>query len=128
MPKHVRLPSSLADPSRRPPEIVRRNPASAWAAFRRLKQERHSESPDLHRREFLKVSLAASGALLVGVVHTAYSSAGSGGLNGDTWKPNLYVRIERDGRVTIVSKNPEAGQGVKTALLHFLAGTVAPGL
>ena len=83
--------------------------------------KRHSESPDLQRREFLKVSLAASGALLVGVVHTAYSSAGSGGLNGDTWKPNLYVRIERDGRVTIVSKNPEAGQGVKTAFPMVVA-------
>jgi isoquinoline 1-oxidoreductase beta subunit len=83
--------------------------------------KRHSESPNLQRREFLKVSLAASGALLVGVVHAGNSFAGSGRLDGDTWKPNLYVRIERDGKVTIVSKNPEAGQGVKTAFPMVVA-------
>ena len=64
-------------------------------------------SPDLKRRAFLKVSMAASGALVVGVGWSGLALAE--GLEGSTWKPNLYVRIERDGTVTIVSKNPEAG-------------------
>ena len=73
----------------------------------------------ISRRAFLQVSLAASGALLVGVARPGTLAAE--GLEGDTWKPNLYVRIGRDGTVTIVSKNPEAGQGVKTAFPMVVA-------
>ena len=75
--------------------------------------------PDLNRRAFLKVSMAASGALLVGVGWTGIASADGHG--EETWAPNLYVRINRDGSVTIVSKNPEAGQGVKTAFPMVVA-------
>jgi len=70
------------------------------------------------RRAFLKVSMLASGALLVG---TGWVRDARAGLDGETWKPNLYVRIDRDGTVTIVSKNPEAGQGVKTAFPMVVA-------
>jgi len=73
----------------------------------------------MDRRTFLQVSLLASGALLVGVGHSADSRAAS--QETERWAPNLYVRIERDGRVTIVSKNPEAGQGVKTAFPMVVA-------
>ncbi len=79
-----------------------------------------SEKPlNPNRRTFLKVSLMASGALLVGVGWGDPCHANS--LDGDRWKPNLYVRIDLDGRVTIVSKNPEAGQGVKTAFPMVVA-------
>ena len=73
----------------------------------------------IDRRSFLKVTLLASGAMLVGV----------GGddpkqiiepQDGD-WTANLYVRINTDGTVTIISKNPEAGQGVKTAFPMVVA-------
>ncbi|MGK2927506.1 MAG: molybdopterin cofactor-binding domain-containing protein [Lysobacterales bacterium] len=73
----------------------------------------------MNRRSFLQVSLLASGALLIGVGR--HGSGQAQGLEGETWAPNLYVRIERDGRVTIVSKNPEAGQGVKTAFPMVVA-------
>jgi len=73
----------------------------------------------MDRRTFLQVSLLASGALLVGVGRSTDSCAASQGI--ERWAPNLYVRIERDGRVTIVSKNPEAGQGVKTAFPMVVA-------
>ncbi len=73
----------------------------------------------IDRRAFLKVSLLASGALVVGVGYGSSSRAGS--LDGGTWAPNLYVRIDTNGQVTIVSKNPEAGQGVKTALPMVVA-------
>lgn len=79
----------------------------------------HKNTPDLTRRAFLKVSMAASGALLVGVGWTGHASAEV--MEGTAWKPNLYVRIDRDGTVTIVSKNPEAGQGVKTAFPMVVA-------
>ena len=72
----------------------------------------------ISRRAFLKVSMLASGALLVG---TGWVRDTRADVAGDTWKPNLYVRIDRNGRVTIVSKNPEAGQGVKTAFPMVVA-------
>ena len=71
----------------------------------------------MKRRSFLKVSLLTSGALLVGVGYQNTSLAAS----ADTWVANLYVRINPDGTVTIVSKNPEAGQGVKTAFPMVVA-------
>lgn len=73
----------------------------------------------MDRRSFLKVSMLASGALLVGVGHEGSLLAGD--KPGTTWVPNLYVRINLDGTVTIVSKNPEAGQGVKTAFPMVVA-------
>ena len=79
---------------------------------------RRDDSGGISRRAFLKVSMLASGALMVG---TAWVRDARAGLEGETWKPNLYVRIDRDGTVTIVSKNPEAGQGVKTAFPMVVA-------
>ena len=75
--------------------------------------------PDLNKRAFLKVTLMASGALLIGVNWGAAALAGPA--DGKTWEPNLYVRIDRDGKITIVSKNPEVGQGVKTAFPMVVA-------
>ena len=80
--------------------------------------KRRTGKTDLNRRAFLKVSLAASGALMVGV---GWAGAAAADAHGKTWKPNLYVRIDPDGKVTIVSKNPEAGQGVKTAFPMVVA-------
>ena len=73
----------------------------------------------MDRRAFLKVSMLASGALLVGCGRI--SSTGSGIAENETWVANLYVRIDTDGTITIVSKNPEAGQGVKTAFPMVVA-------
>jgi len=78
-----------------------------------------NDGTTLDRRTFLKVSLLASGALVVGVGRGRESRAAA--LDNGTWAPNLYVRINTDGRVTIVSKNPEAGQGVKTAFPMVVA-------
>ena len=73
----------------------------------------------MKRRTFLKVSLLTSGALLVGV--GCENKTATSTVSGDTWIANLYVRINPDGTVAIVSKNPEAGQGVKTAFPMVVA-------
>ena len=73
----------------------------------------------IDRRVFLKVSLMTSGALLVGVGCNKSTQAAR--RDDGTWAPNLYVRIDPDGAITIVSKNPEAGQGVKTAFPMVVA-------
>jgi len=73
----------------------------------------------MDRRSFLKVSMMASGALLVGCGRPAPVDAVVS--DQDAWVANLYVRIDPDGKITIVSKNPEAGQGVKTAFPMVVA-------
>jgi isoquinoline 1-oxidoreductase beta subunit len=77
-----------------------------------------ADGNNMDRRTFLKVSMLASGALMVGVGTYGILPAGE---SGKTWKPNLYVRIDPDGKVTIVSKNPDGGQGVKTAFPMVVA-------
>jgi len=73
----------------------------------------------ISRRSFIQVSMLASGALLVGVGCARDEEAAA--MQAEAWSPNLYLRIEPDGKVVIVSKNPEAGQGVKTALPMVVA-------
>ncbi len=77
------------------------------------------QSTFMDRRSFLKVSVLASGALMIGVGWL--DSVHANELENGDWVPNLYVRIESDGKITIVSKNPEAGQGVKTAFPMVVA-------
>ena len=73
----------------------------------------------MDRRSFLKVSMLASGALIIGCGRVDQVEANE--LENGKWVPNLYVRINTDGSITIVSKNPEAGQGVKTAFPMVVA-------
>ncbi len=68
------------------------------------------------RRDFLKVSAAAGGLML------SFSLAGKAGAEGQAGaKINAYVTIAPDGVVSLVSKNPEIGQGVKTSLPMMIA-------
>jgi len=82
-------------------------------------QNNPHEPSRVNRRAFLKVSILASGALVVGVGRPDDPAAVKAG--PDSWIPNLYVRIDSGGGITIVSKNPEAGQGVKTAFPMVVA-------
>ena len=74
---------------------------------------------NMDRRSFLKVTMLASGALMIGVGCKQPST--DTGVAQETWVANLYVRIDPDGKVTIISKNPEGGQGVKTAFPMVVA-------
>ena len=84
-----------------------------------MNSRRQDELGNMDRRAFMKTSLLASGALLIGVGSCAREETGK--LASETWIPNLYVRIDPDGKITIVSKNPDAGQGVKTAFPMVVA-------
>ena len=57
----------------------------------------------VNRRAFLKVSALASGALLIGVGYRETVRAAHHGKKAKTWAPNLYVRIDPDGKITIIS-------------------------
>jgi isoquinoline 1-oxidoreductase subunit beta len=81
----------------------------------------------VNRRHFLRVTAIAGGGILLGsfvdLAAGAESAAGAAGVlpPAPDFVPNAFIRITPDGVVTIVSKNPEIGQGVKTMLPMIIA-------
>src|SRR5947207_12134858 len=77
----------------------------------------------LDRRSFLRVSAVAGGGILVALHFDPV-----GEVFGQTpqappaaFEPTAFLRVAADGIVTIMSKNPEVGQGVKTHLPMLIA-------
>lgn len=72
------------------------------------------------RREFLKLSGLMGAGLLVGV--SLYSAKGAALTAGSSAvEINAFICIHTDGSATLYAKNPEMGQGVRTALPMILA-------
>jgi isoquinoline 1-oxidoreductase subunit beta len=72
------------------------------------------------RRQFLRVSAIAGGGLLLATYFKPFAVAGEDERAAE-FSPNAYIRIMPDGSVTIIAKNPEIGQGVKTMLPMIIA-------
>ncbi len=68
----------------------------------------------LDRRQFMKLTGLVGGGLMLSFT-LPRAAAASGPL-----QPNGYVRIDADG-ITLLAKNPEVGQGVKTSLPMIVA-------
>jgi isoquinoline 1-oxidoreductase beta subunit len=73
-------------------------------------------SPFLDRRAFL-IGAGAAGGLLICGVRPGRAAAEAAG----PFRPNPFLEIASDGTVTLWAKNPEIGQGVKTALPMIVA-------
>jgi isoquinoline 1-oxidoreductase subunit beta len=76
-------------------------------------------APSLARRQFLQVSVAVGGGLLVGFALPGSARAESAA--ADDFVPNAFVRIAPDGAVTVIINKSEMGQGVCTSLSMLLA-------
>src|SRR5437762_12576313 len=77
----------------------------------------------LDRRSFLRVSAVAGGGILVALhfdpVDKIFAQAPQA--PPAAFLPTAFLRVATDGIVTIMSKNPEIGQGVKTHLPMIIA-------
>jgi len=72
------------------------------------------------RRSFLRVTALAGGGLLLGSYYQPLAGLRRDA-TADQFEPNAYIRIGADGTITIIAKNPEVGQGVKTMLPMLIA-------
>ena len=81
----------------------------------------------MNRRSFLRVSAITGGGMLIATCVEPIAAA-TGVLPGEGALPaaagsqvNAFIRIAPDGIVTIIAKNPEIGQGVKTSMPMLIA-------
>lgn len=82
--------------------------------------------PEMDRRSFLKASLAAGGALVVGLNIPLVTRAEERlGIKppepAADFQPNAFIKIAKDGKVTVVVGQVEMGQGVLTSLPMIVA-------
>ena len=78
----------------------------------------------IDRRSFLRVTaLAGGGMMIAAYIDPAelFGQGRQGGAPAPPLVPNAFIRIAPDGKVTIIGKNPEIGQGIKTTLPMIIA-------
>ena len=77
------------------------------------------------RRSFLRVSALAGGGLMIAAYIDPFgeliAQGRQGGAPAAPLSPNSFIKIAPDGKVTIIGKNPEIGQGIKTTLPMVIA-------
>jgi isoquinoline 1-oxidoreductase beta subunit len=74
----------------------------------------------LSRRFFLQISTLASGGFLLGIYESPNLRAQSPGGQPEP-SAQAFIRIASDGVITLMARNPEIGQGVRTALPMLIA-------
>ena len=86
----------------------------------------HTESlseGSVSRRTFLKVSAIAGGGLLLSFIlpKMVWSSEPADATTAEVFAPNAFIRMDRDGRVTLIMPYVEMGQGTYTSIPMLIA-------
>jgi isoquinoline 1-oxidoreductase subunit beta len=80
-----------------------------------------SEVINLSRRDFLKTGAALGGGLLIGFHAPGAVRSAKAAAIQENFKPNAFIRIGRDGRVSLIMHKAEMGQGVYTSMPMLIA-------
>ncbi|MEA3247557.1 MAG: molybdopterin cofactor-binding domain-containing protein, partial [Gemmatimonadota bacterium] len=82
-----------------------------------------SRARGMQRRDFIRVSAITGGGMLIAtyIPELEGKLAALAGARRADFTPNAFIRITPDGAITIMAKNPEIGQGVKTHLPMIIA-------
>ena len=75
----------------------------------------------LDRRSFLKVTALGAGGVLIGLQMEPEAKAQGRGAPAPPPDPHAYIKVAADGTVTLMAKNPEVGQGIRTMLPMLIA-------
>ena len=86
-----------------------------------MRNDMKTNSKAVGRRTFLKVTALAGGGMLVALYVKPERLPRAEFGNDPAPVPSAYFRIDADGIVTIIAKDPEVGQGVKTMLPMLIA-------
>jgi isoquinoline 1-oxidoreductase beta subunit len=73
------------------------------------------------RRNFLRVSALAGGGMLLALHVDDLGEMFAQGFRPAALSPSSFIKITPDGVITIVAKNPEVGQAVKTSMVMLIA-------
>lgn len=75
----------------------------------------------MKRRDFVKVFGLASGGLILGCSVSPEKVLVNNLEDGISFVPNLFVQLQKDGKVTIVVTRSEMGQGIRTSMASAIA-------
>src|SRR5262245_65275337 len=76
----------------------------------------------MDRRSFLKVTAVGGGGMLLSLyVQPEMLAQAPAQAPPMPLKPEAFIKIASNGTVTIIGKNPEIGQGIKTSLPMIIA-------
>jgi len=80
-------------------------------------------STQIDRRSFLQVTALAGGGVIIGMYAPDVLAQGGRGGPQIPWSlaPGDYITVHADNTFTILAKNPETGQGIRTALPQIIA-------
>ena len=79
------------------------------------------KSNEINRRDFLKLSSLAGAGLVLSINFLDSKIAKASPDTPASFEPNVFLKIGSDGKIIIMSKNPEIGQGVKTSMPQIIA-------
>jgi len=82
-----------------------------------------TKTAQLDRRSFLQVTALAGGGVIIGMYAPDVLAQGRGGGPAIPWslEPATYITVHPDNTFTLLAKNPETGQGIRTALPQLIA-------
>jgi isoquinoline 1-oxidoreductase beta subunit len=81
-----------------------------------------SETRGYNRRDFLKFAgLTGAGIFLAVNFSEGKIVSNANSFDDAVFEPNVFLKISSNGRIIIYSKNPEIGQGIKTAFAQIIA-------